>query len=289
MDMTAQKNALKARDRAWLVVLGCLAIPSWGCAVAPVEETGATEQAIVNGQVAGGAFGNVGALIVELQGVKQVICSGTLIAPTIFLTASHCTAPFPRHGITDAWVTFDPAFVPGATLIRGTAHTNPAYIADRNVQSDPHDVAVVVLDQAPPGIVPARLPYLGQLDDAAYQNGLNGQVFTAAGYGVFERTTGGGPADYVADGTRRFAHEDFRAINDAWLHLSQNASTGDGGGCDYDSGGPNFLGALDDSGADSVIAAITVTGDYVCRATSVPYRLDTDSARSFLGQFVALP
>jgi len=38
-----------------------------------------------------------------------------------------------------------------------------------------------------------------------------------------------------------------------------------------------------------VVAAITITGDAVCRSTNVDYRLDTPSARAFLGQFVALP
>jgi hypothetical protein len=53
--------------------------------------------------------------------------------------------------------------------------------------------------------------------------------------------------------------------------------------CYGDSGGPNFLGDT------NVIAAITITGDAVCRATNVDYRLDTESARSFLGQYVAVP
>jgi hypothetical protein len=47
--------------------------------------------------------------------------------------------------------------------------------------------------------------------------------------------------------------------------------------------GPNFLGTSD------VIAAITITGDAVCRSTNVDYRLDTESARAFLGQYVTLP
>jgi hypothetical protein len=38
-----------------------------------------------------------------------------------------------------------------------------------------------------------------------------------------------------------------------------------------------------------VVAAITITGDAICRATNVVYRLDTESARAFLGQYVTLP
>ena len=62
-----------------------------------------------------------------------------------------------------------------------------------------------------------------------------------------------------------------------------NASTGNGGTCYGDSGGPNFLG---DTG---VIAAITITDDAVCRSTNVVYRLDTPSARAFLYDHVTLP
>jgi hypothetical protein len=67
------------------------------------------------------------------------------------------------------------------------------------------------------------------------------------------------------------------------LRLSQNPSTGDGGTCYGDSGGPNFL------GDSQVIASITITGDIPCRSRNVTYRLDTLSARAFLGQFVTLP
>jgi len=38
-----------------------------------------------------------------------------------------------------------------------------------------------------------------------------------------------------------------------------------------------------------IVAATTITGDFVCRATNVDYRLDTPSARAFLGRFVTLP
>jgi len=75
----------------------------------------------------------------------------------------------------------------------------------------------------------------------------------------------------------------FSALNNTFLRLSQNPATGDGGTCYGDSGGPNFL------GDSRVIASITITGDVPCRARNDTYRLDTRSARSFLGRFVTLP
>ncbi len=62
-----------------------------------------------------------------------------------------------------------------------------------------------------------------------------------------------------------------------------NEALGDGGTCYGDSGGPNFLGST------TVLAATTITGDAVCRATNVIYRLDTPAARTFLARYVTLP
>ena len=67
--------------------------------------------------------------------------------------------------------------------------------------------------------------------------------------------------------------------------MSQNPATGNGGACFGDSGGPNFLTVE----GTRLIAAITITGDAVCRATNVAYRLDTSSARDFLAPYVSLP
>ena len=62
-----------------------------------------------------------------------------------------------------------------------------------------------------------------------------------------------------------------------------NPSTGSGGTCFGDSGGPHFL------GSSRLVVSITVTGDRFCRATDVTYRTDTASARDFLDDFVDLP
>ena len=51
-----------------------------------------------------------------------------------------------------------------------------------------------------------------------------------------------------------------------------NASTGEAAPATATPATPNSLGTSD------VVAAITITGDAVCRATNVVYRLDTESA-----------
>ncbi len=268
-----------------------------GCAAFALALAG-TAGAITFGQLDGNTHPNVGALIAEWRtpGIKEEFCSGTLIAPTVFLTASHCTASLQRRGIQDhdVWVSFDTEIgdpVAASTrLIRGTMHTNPQFgFAGPGGFSDPHDVAVIILDEPAAGITPAQLPRLGLFDELAVKNGLKNQKFTAVGYGVQEPQPGTGPlfTTFPFDGKRRRAVSEFDAVHTVWLQLSQRNATGDSGTCFGDSGGPNFLGS---GGSEtSIVAGVTVTGDAPCLATNVIYRMDTSSARDFLGQFVSLP
>lgn len=244
-------------------------------------------QAITYGELDGNQHPNVGALIIhsEQTGEKRQICTGTLISPTVFLTASHCTEFLSPDQTT--WVSFDLQVDPvtdSTTLYSGNAVTNPNY--DQR-QSDPGDIAVVLLDKPVKGIEPAKLPKADLFDELANKGGLNNQRFTAVGYGVHEAQPQPGGPIFPYDGARWMSVSEFNALNPSWLRLSQNNATGDGGTCYGDSGGPNFLG----SGTEEtdIIAGVTVTGDSQCLSTNVVYRLDTPQARDFLDNFVALP
>ncbi|HEV8339284.1 MAG TPA: trypsin-like serine protease [bacterium] len=246
--------------------------------------------AITYGQPDGTGHPNVGALIAEWStpGVKEILCSGTLIATRVFLTAAHCTAFLESLGIpnTQIWVSFDQDADPvtaSTNLIQGQWITNPGF---NQRQSDPGDVAVVLFSQNVQGITPAQLPTAGLFDQLG-PRGLRRQKFTAVGYGVQAPEIGGGPPNWPFDGMRWKAVSEFRALTPAWLRLSQNDATNDGGTCFGDSGGPNFLGA--DAGETPVVAAITITGDAMCLATNVTYRLDRPAPRNFLANFVVLP
>jgi secreted trypsin-like serine protease len=237
-------------------------------------------RAIVFGQLdTTNRYPHVGALIVEFEGEKGILCSGTLISSTVFLTASHCTAFLPSIGVDpdEVWVTFDPTFDASSPLIGGTYHTNPAF--GSGGQSDTNDIAVVTLDAPVTGVAPARLPTLNYLDSLA----LKRERFTAVGYGTVREDKRKGPHSLFFDGQRRFADQGFRSLTKAWLNLSMNPSIGSGGTCFGDSGGPHF------QGSSNLVVSITVTGDRFCRSTDVTYRTDTVSARNFLKDFVALP
>jgi secreted trypsin-like serine protease len=100
-------------------------------------------------------------------------------------------------------------------------------------------------------------------------------------------TTDSGGQAPVRGQARHYSVGSFNALAPEQLHISQNSAVGDGGTCNGDSGGPNFLGAGDNE--TLVIAGITSTGDTYCKATNVTYRLDTRGARDFLGRYVHLP
>jgi hypothetical protein len=255
-------------------------------------------KAIVYGFVdTNNVFKNSGAFIVKSPANGNIfpICSGTLISPNVFLTASHCTIFFENDlaplGFT-AFVSFDNP-IPFGNL---TSHqtklipvtqvvTNPNF---NQSQSDTGDIAVLLVSaQKTGGIIPAQLPPAGLLDQLATQNGLKSAVFTPVGYGLQNRVTGGGPPFFQDRNPvpRMFAFSGFDALNNTFLRMSQNPATGNGGACFGDSGGPIFFSY---NGA-RLLVAITITGDAVCRSTNVAYRTDTASARNFLAPYVALP
>lgn len=243
-------------------------------------------------------YRNVGAFIVQRQSDGQIfpICSGTLIAPTVFLTAAHCTQFVIDDLVPSGYsvsVSFDKSIGFGdKTDLRKTKQipaegifTNPNF---NFRQSDSGDIGVLILPaRSTKGITPAMLPTLELLSQLKSQNELRDAVFTPVGYGVQNRVVGGG-VPYFQDLNpipRMYPLSSFNALGPGYLPLSQNPATGDGGTCFGDSGGPNFL----THDGKQILVATTVTGDAVCRSTNVVYRLDTASAREFLGQFVALP
>jgi secreted trypsin-like serine protease len=246
--------------------------------------------AIVYGQPDGNLHPNVGAMVYQRpsDGELRRICTGTLISSDVFLTAGHCTDALEGLGIPpdEVWVSFDPVFDPQtSTLHPGTYHTHPEFgFSGPGGTSDPHDIAVIVLDD-PAAITPAEIPTEGLLSQMKAGGELQDQTFTAVGYGTVRDTRKGGPQGIKSNTERRFALQSFLSLTPAWLTLSMNEATGDGGTCFGDSGGPHFLGGE----TSNLIVSITVTGDAVCKATDKTYRIDTASARDFLDDFVAVP
>lgn len=216
-----------------------------------------TAAAITGGRVDGSAHPYVGALVVD----GEVACSGVLVAPAVFATAGHCTAGLAPDARIE--VSFDSSLDRSRwSLLGGTAHTDPAY---RGSGSDPHDLAIVILDE-PARIAPARLPTLGAA--------LGSTLVTSVGYGFSAHSKDGG---FVYDGLRRAAESPVVGVATSVLRVSTRTA----GPCLGDSGGPLLAG-------DTVLA-LTSGGAKDCSGKADGYRLDTPAARAFLGGFILLP
>jgi hypothetical protein len=220
---------------------------------------------------------NVGAMMMVLPGWGNTpVCSGTLIHPQIFLTAGHCT-----DGVDagEVWVSFNQDGTNlGGILDVAQVITHPDYWWGPT--SNPRDVGVLVLAEPVTGIEPANLPDEGFLDDLKAARMLNqGKTkasFTLVGYGA---TLDWPPPDITYEDERQFSESEYRALLKAWLRISQNQATDDGGTCYGDSGGPAFW---EPDAETKILVGITSWGDSPCVASSFNDRVDIPETLDFI-------
>jgi Trypsin len=214
-------------------------------------------------------------------------CSGTLIAPTVVLTAGHCTAD-----ATNVYVSFD-TDLPldplaagissqerakrAAHYITGTAHPDPGWDGKLSL-SQQHDQGVVVLDEPATtkwNISPAPLPPVGLLDEN--QGQLKDETFTLVGYGVDI----GDKKSQIVIGERRSTTSYLKNVQDEVVvfQINDNDSKAGGGSCFGDSGGPAFWGSY-------VLGDASYVNSLSCNATGSYQRVDTTYSRNFLDQFL---
>ena len=226
--------------------------------------------AVTDGQLDGEGHPYVGLMVAQDEdGNPLWRCSGTLIAPKLFLTAGHCTEAPAAH--VEIWFDSDvesgiPANgYPNEGDVGGTPYTHPQY--------DPnafylYDLGVVVLDRKVETDEYGSLPALNQLDALK----KNEAWFTAAGYGLQESFPDAASWKENNERIRMVSTPELLQINggivgDFSLLLSNNANTG--GTCFGDSGGPNFI------GDSNVIACVTSFGmNGTCGGTGGVYRVD---------------
>jgi hypothetical protein len=234
--------------------------------------------AVTDGNPDGEGHPYVGLMVADdANGNPLWRCSGTLISPTIFLTAGHCTeAPAARATI---WFESDVQsnaaalgypFGGGDTSVDGTTYTHPQYNPNAFFL---YDLGVVVLDVPVVMDTYGVLPQLDQLDSLKTRRGLQDVTFTAVGYGLQASFPDAASWKTVATKVRMVATPHLLQINapgftgDFSLLLSNNHATG--GTCFGDSGGPNFI------GDSNVIAGVTSYGmNSNCAGTGGVYRVD---------------
>ena len=243
--------------------------------------------AITDGELDGNGHPYVGLMVAQdSAGNPLWRCSGTLLSPTLFLTAGHCTEAPAAH--VEIWFDADvEAGRPGNGYpfngqVGGTPYTHPQYNPNAFYL---YDLGVVVLDEPMPIGSYGALPTLNQLDALKTQRGKQDVTFTAVGYGLQKSFPTAAAWKNVAQRVRMVAYPKLIQINvpgfvgDFSILLSNNAATG--GTCFGDSGGPNFI------GNSNVIGGVTSFGkNGNCAGTGGVYRVDRADDLNWLATFL---
>ena len=222
-------------------------------------------------------------------------CSGSLISPTKFVTAGHCTdiAEGARSARVyfqqNAGANFNPATgvdpVSGypetcASGTRGVVCATAKRIYNygfANFAGFPNtrDAGVVILDQKIQLPEYGKLPKAGMLDDLSTARGTLDSVFTVSGYGLTLSVQEHSALTNISFRSRLMALSTLvnlgSSYTDGYNVQTQGNGDGRGGTCSGDSGGPVFLGGF----SSNQIVAVTSFGlNAICRGTDYAYRLD---------------
>jgi secreted trypsin-like serine protease len=265
--------------RKILVTLAAAALLATALAVPAV--------AVTDGELDGNGHPYVGLMVAQdADGHPMWRCSGTLLSPTVFLTAGHCTEAPAAH--VEIWFDADvqngvPANgYPNTGDVGGTPYTHPDYNPNAFFV---RDVGVVVLDTPMNMSEYGALPARDQLDALKTRRGTQDVTFTAVGYGLQMAFPDAAAWKEHNVKIRMVAHPKLNQINvpgftgDFSLLLSNNASTG--GTCFGDSGGPNFL------GRSNVVAGVTSFGiNPTCAGTGGVFRMDRSWSLDWVSSFL---
>lgn len=218
----------------------------------------------------------------DASGAPQWRCTGTLISPTVLLTAGHCAE---LNAGARVWfeenVTAAIGY-PTAGGHTGTAFAYPGWQGGLFLP-DTGDAGVVVLDQPVAGITAfPSLADVGSLDELATARGTKSVAFQVVGYGLQ---------------SVKPVLSQIRTRLKAWVQLvnlrssltdgfnlqttnSPGKGTGTGGTCFGDSGGAIF------SEAGQIVAVNSFVLNANCAGSSFGYRVDTADVQAWILSFV---
>jgi hypothetical protein len=250
--------------------------------------------AITFGQPDGNAHPFVGTILFERPD-GYYSCTGTMLSPTVMLTAGHCTEEF---GVANSrsWVKFTPDIVVHSGCagdhaclnkyldnakngwISGTAVPHPNYDDFAGWPSAPtYDVGIIKLSKPVSMSTYGVLPPLGFLETI---RNAKDNSFTAVGYGLQ-----GYIAPFYSDAWTRYAGTvSLLEVNSTWTgggttaKYTNNPGTG-GGTCFGDSGGPIFYGNT------NMFVSIVSWGQTPCIGVDFNFRTDIPTTQDFVGSF----
>lgn len=230
-------------------------------------------------------------------------CSGTLLSPTVLLTAGHCTAE--ETGAAgarvyfqqDAGANYDPEQdldpVSGypescaektlGTLCATSSRLRNFGWSRSGALPDSKDVGLVILDQPIKMDEYASLAAAGTLDELSTRRGQQDLTFTVSGYGLTEST----PVSSVSFRERLMAESQLTNLRshltDGYNLQTNGNGAGRGGTCSGDSGGPVFQGGFD----SNVVVAITSFGQNpYCGGADFGYRTDRQEVLDWISSTV---
>ncbi|HVQ86794.1 MAG TPA: trypsin-like serine protease [Actinomycetes bacterium] len=224
-------------------------------------------------------------------------CSGTLLSPTVFLTAGHCVtaddatgtlAPSARIWFEqDAGADYDPVTGEPASSgypVTGGVTATQMYSFDYRglTVPDTHDVGLVVLNEPVQSVYPnintyADLAVPNTLD--GYGSGPSARV-TLSGYGL---TYDRGHDQFITSYRSRLMANTWIIGTGTGLakgfsvQLASNPGRDGGGTCFGDSGGPTLL-----YGTDVQVAVTSFGLNPTCTGTEFNFRVDTNQVQAWM-------
>lgn len=228
-----------------------------------------------------------GALVYhELTGELRLGCSGTLVAPDLFLTAGHCTAGAQQWLaaglVADFELTFDQTISETSQLVPIAEFITfpPAAHSGAN---DPHDLGLVRLATPVTDRPLTALPRAGLLDELKLAPHTPIQAY---GYGIDTIDVHGRLRNYLVTNERSGGAVGFNSATKTFVNVSQLAGRGFDNICFGDSGGADMV-TVD--GVEHLIAVNMSVCNTSCENQATLYRVDTAEALAFLGQYLPKP